>query len=57
MVRTIRKAYRIACIAIGKRRVRRIILIACLGVCALAYKNNFDIVKTFHELVYALGNV
>ena len=57
MVRTIRKAYRIACIAIGKRRVRRIILIACLGVCVLAYKNNFDIVKTFHELVYALGNV
>lgn len=43
MIHTIRKGYRIACIAFGRRRVQRVILLIGLSVLVIAYQNRFEI--------------
>lgn len=55
MFRKLKKAYHIACIAIGKKRAN-IILIAVGLVCLCAgYRNNFDIPKTMADIIQAAG--
>lgn len=50
MFRTIKKAYKIACIAIGKKKVHAIMLAIAAGLFLIAYKNDFDIQKTATEV-------
>lgn len=50
MLRNIHKAYRIACIAFGKRRVRMVVLAVFCLLAAVLYQNHFDISKTMEDL-------
>lgn len=54
MFRKIKKIYRIACIAIGKRRVNTI-LIAALFCFYVGYRNSFDIQKTPADIIQAVN--
>lgn len=50
MYRKIKKVYRIACIAIGKKKVNTILLVAGLACFYAGYQNHFDIQKTMADV-------
>lgn len=50
-MREIKKAYRIACIAIGKRKVHAFLFLCAAAVAVIAYRNNFDIAATFRDVM------
>ena len=49
-MRNLKKAYRIACIAIGKRKVHAIILCCLAAVICIAYQNNFAPAATVQSI-------
>jgi|GEM_PF-776899 len=55
-MKRVKKLYRIACIAIGKKKVNTMLAI-CAGCIAFsAFKNNFDISKTVSEIQSYMPN-
>lgn len=54
MVRKLNKVYRMACIAIGKKRVNIILLAAGLACFYVGYRNDFDIQKTMAYIIQAV---
>ena len=50
MIRAIRKGYRIACIAFGRRRVQKIILLISLGALMIIYQNQFEIPEIVEDI-------
>lgn len=55
MFRKIKKIYRIACIAIGKRRVNTILIAVALFSFCVGYRNSFDIQKTMEDIIQAVN--
>lgn len=49
MFRKIKKVYRIACIAIGKKKVNTILLVISLACLYIGYQNHFDIQLSIRE--------
>ena len=49
-MKNIRKAYRIACIAVGKRKVHAALFVCAAAIAIIAYSNNFDLSATFHDI-------
>ena len=56
MFRKIKKVYRIACIAIGKKKVNMILLAASLVCLYMGYRNHFDIQKTMTDIFQTIDN-
>lgn len=54
MIRTIRKTYRIACIAFGRRRIQRLVLLTGLGILVIAYQNQFEISEIAADIMQIL---
>ncbi len=50
MIRTIRRGYRIACIAFGRRRVQRGVLLIILSVLVIAYQKQFEIPEIVEDI-------
>lgn len=55
MFRKVKKAYHIACIAIGKKRVNAILMAVGLVCLYVGYRNNFDIPKTMSDIIQTAG--
>lgn len=54
MFRKLKKTYCIACVVIGKKRVKAILFVAGLVCFYSGYLNDFDIQKTASDIIQAV---